>query len=70
MSENPFDEENIAAVLFIQLSRCYDVLMGIYTHLDKHAAVDLLELHQKGLLLTPTPYMTGQFVTDELNKQD
>lgn len=61
-----FAPENIGTVHFIQLGRIYDVLMGIYTHLNPVAAENLLNLHLEGSLMGPSPLFNGKFVSDEI----
>lgn len=61
-----FSPENIGTVHFIQLGRIYDVLMGIYTHLNPTAAENLINLHLEGSLMGPSPLFNGKFVSDEI----
>lgn len=60
------DEDTLAYALIVHM-RIYDVLMGIYTHMDADGARDLAELHHKGVILGSAPNFTGEFVTETLN---
>lgn len=66
-ADDPFSPENIGVVHFIQLGRIYDVLMGIFSTIDKDKAHDLLEIHSKGAFMGPEPRFSGNFITDEIN---
>lgn len=67
---DPFSPENIGVVHFIQLGRIYDVLMGIFSTIDKEKAHDLLEIHSKGAFMGPEPRFSGNFITDEINVEE
>lgn len=69
-STDPFANNPAAGLNFIMLNRIYDVLMAQLKVSDPSTAQDLLAAHMSGLLLGPTPYMTGEFVTDVLNSPD
>lgn len=64
---DPFSEDNLRVSQFILTARIYDVLLGIYTHMEPEKAKDLLELHADGALLGPQPAFNGQFITDMMN---
>lgn len=64
-----FSPTNAPGVNLIVNMRIYDVLMAIYTHLDKEGATDLLKLHQSGVVLSSAPMFTGDFLVDILNSQ-
>lgn len=53
--EDPFAPGNVEAFQLITLMRVYDVLLGIYTHLDGDRAVALMELHAQGKVLGSLP---------------
>lgn len=46
--------------------RLYDVLMGIYTHLNPNGAANLAEIHDAGKLLGAPPGFDGEFVSETL----
>lgn len=69
-SVDPFEGNPAAGLNFIMLSRIYDVLMAQLRVSSPDTARDLLASHMSGLLLGPTPWMNGQFVTDILNSDE
>lgn len=69
-STDPFANDPAAGLNFIMLNRIYDVLMAQLRLADTATAQDLLAAHMSGLLLGPTPWMNGEFVTDILNEDE
>lgn len=62
--DNPFVGTNYNIIQFTQLSRIYDVLMTLVQIQDPTAALRLISAHAEGILLSPSPQYTGQFVAD------
>lgn len=63
-------ESDIHTINFIQLSRVYDVLMAILSHMDKDKASELLEAHANGVIYSTSPFFTGDFLTDLANANE
>ena len=55
VQNDPFSPEEAPGVSLIVLMRIYDMLCGIYTHLDHDRATALMEIHSKGGLVGPLP---------------
>lgn len=53
--QDPFSPELAPAFTLITQMRIYDVLLGIYTHLDEDKATALMELHAQGKILGSPP---------------
>lgn len=67
-SNDPYSSENIGVIQFIMLGRIYDTLMALLTDANPQRASDLLEMHSKGVLMGPSPFFNGTFITDEVNR--
>jgi hypothetical protein len=52
---SPFGPEEAPGISLIVQMRIYDVLMAMYTHLDKVGAADLMEIHTKGGIIGSLP---------------
>lgn len=57
IESNAFEDNDIPSIQLIVQMRIYDVLMAIYTHLDKGGAERLYELHKDGKILGTLPYL-------------
>lgn len=66
---NAFGPENAPGVSLIVLMRIYDVLMALLRNQDAAVAKDILEKHSQGLLLGPSPWTNGVFITDVINAE-
>lgn len=56
-TNDPFDYKNAPGIQLIVLLRIYDLLAGIYSELDNEKAAGILDLHSKGKLFLPLPYI-------------
>lgn len=56
-TDDPFDAGNAPGVSLIILMRIYDLLAGIYNDMDPDKCAAVLELHKKGKLFLPLPYL-------------
>lgn len=63
---DPFSAAGAPGVQLIVQLRLYDVLMGIYTHLDPERAELLSDLHRSGAVLMSPPEFRGRFVDEEI----
>lgn len=63
-------EENsdLAMGQFILSARIYDVLMALLQKQDPEYALDLLEMHAKGIIVGSAPSFNGAFLTDMMNE--
>ena len=52
---DPFDPSVVGGVQLIVLMRIYDVVMAIYTDIDKEGAKKLYDLHAQGKVLGSEP---------------
>lgn len=50
-----FDPENFNTVLLIMLMRLYDINLALLAVHDPTKAMQLAEMHEKGLTFTPAP---------------
>lgn len=65
--KDPFSDEHVGTVQAITLMRCYDVLMTLLQLQSPEKAEDLLKLHAAGVLVGPSPALSGDFVFDAVN---
>lgn len=57
-SDDPFDIANVGGQALIVQMRLYDVLMGIYNHLDTDKAGALVQIHESGKLFLGYPKLS------------
>lgn len=64
-NDDPFAPENFNHVLFIMLSRIYDVLLANTELNSPEVSEMLIDLHSRGDLLGLPPTLSGRFVAEE-----
>lgn len=69
VTPDPFSAQGAPGVQLIVQMRIYDVLLGIYTHLDPEKAEKLADVHRSGAVLLSSPNFVGRFIDDELYGQ-
>jgi hypothetical protein len=62
--------DDLAMGQFILSARIYDVLMALLQKQDPEYALDLLEMHSKGIIVGSAPSFNGAFLTDMMNGDD
>lgn len=62
---SPFGPEEAPGIQLIVQMRIYDVLMAIYTNLDKEGAADLMEIHTKGGVIGSLPVFDPDLIKGE-----
>jgi hypothetical protein len=62
---SPFSAEEAPGIALIVNMRIYDVLMAIYTKLDKDGAADLMEIHTKGGIIGSLPLFDPNLLRPE-----
>ena len=50
-----FSPDNFQTVMLIQMMRTYDILLALLAVQDPQKAIQLSEMHEKGLTFTPAP---------------
>jgi hypothetical protein len=53
------DLEDLVTALYIQTSRIYDVLVTLLAIQNPDEAMQLLEQHKEGIIVTPVPALKG-----------
>lgn len=54
-SADAFSPDNFQTVMLIQMMRTYDLLLALLSVHDPVKAIQLSEMHEKGLTFTPAP---------------
>lgn len=55
MNDDAFSPDNFQMVMLIQMMRTYDILLALLSIHDPERAIQLAEMHEKGLTFTPHP---------------
>lgn len=59
-AKDAFHPDNFGPVVLIQLMRTYDLLLALLSIHDPEKALQLSEMHEKGLSFTPAPVFSEE----------
>lgn len=67
---DPFSPEAAPGVSLVVQLRIYDVLLAMLNEMSPEKAEELMDLHSTGALMAPSPFYNGNFVYDEMKKEE